>query len=192
MTDEVLETFLEIPRENFVLEKNRNNAYTDRPQPILANQTISAPHMYAMMMSRALGDPNKGMTILEIGTGSGYGAALLGHIVNPGKVYTIERHRKLVKFAESNIESVNLDNIEVIHGNGTKDIPDILFDRIIVTAAGKSLPPIYENHLKIGGKIVIPLVNENKDQWMWTFTKEEDGSLSHHRSLQVIFVPLVY
>ncbi len=192
ISDGVLESFIEIPRENFVLPENRKNAYTDRPQPILSNQTISAPHMYAMMMSRELGDPHKGMTILEIGTGSGYGAALLGYVVNPGNVYTIERHRKLVDFAKANIESLNLDNIEIIHGNGTKDIPDVLFDRIIVTAAGESLPPIYKDHLKVGGKIVIPLVNEINDQWIWTYTKQDDGSMSRQRSLHVIFVPLVF
>jgi protein-L-isoaspartate(D-aspartate) O-methyltransferase len=192
ISSSVEKAFYKVPREYFVPIKYRSHAYTDRPLPIASGQTISAPHMYAMMMSIGAGDPHEGMTILEVGSGSGYGAALLGYVVNPGKVYSIERHSSLVEFARSNITEVGLDNIEIILGDGTKDIPNIKFDRIIVTAAAKSFPDIYIAHLKIGGRIVIPLCDMYNDQWIWVYTKEAEGLISKKRLMQVVFVPLVF
>ena len=180
-----------VARKYFVPDKYRSQAYTDHPLPIASGQTISAPHMYAMMLSVGAGDPHQGMTILEVGAGSGYGAALLGYVVNPGKVYSIERHKSLVKFARANIYAAGLENIEIIHGDGTKDIPEMSFDRIIVTAAAKSFPEVYIDHLKIGGKIVIPLCDRYNDQWIWVYTKDDDDAISKKRLMQVVFVPLV-
>lgn len=192
ISETVERAFTHIPREYFVPQKYRSQAYTDRPLPIASQQTISAPHMYAMMMSTGAGDPQEGFNILEVGAGSGYGAALLGYAVNPGKVYSIERHESLVTFAKSNISEVKLDNVEIIFGDGTKDIPNLKFDRIIVTAAAKSFPDVYIDHLKIGGKIVIPLCDVYNDQWIWVYTKEIDGYISKKRLMQVVFVPLVF
>ncbi|MHA2030160.1 MAG: protein-L-isoaspartate O-methyltransferase family protein [Candidatus Kariarchaeaceae archaeon] len=192
ISSRVEEAFFKVPREFFVLDGYRNQAYTDRPLPTMSGQTISAPHMYAMMMSIEAGDPKEGLKVLEIGAGSGYGAALLGYVVNPGSVISIERHKSLVKFAKSNIRKANIDNVEIIHGNGTKDVPDMQFDRIIVTAAGKSFPTIYYEKIKVGGKIVIPLSDMFGDQWVWVFKKNENGTLSKTRLMQVAFVPLVF
>ena len=144
------------------------------------------------MLFRSTGDPHQGMSILEVGSGSGYGAALLGYITNPGKVYSIERHKSLVIFAQSNVAELGLNNVEIIYGDGTKDIPEMNFDRIIVTAAAKSFPSVYLDHLKNGGKIVIPLCDMFNDQWIWVYTKDEDGLVSKQRLMQVVFVPLVF
>ncbi|MCE7733887.1 MAG: protein-L-isoaspartate(D-aspartate) O-methyltransferase [Candidatus Heimdallarchaeota archaeon] len=189
---DVEKAFSNVPRKYFVPPKYVSQAYTDHPLPIASGQTISAPHMYAMMMSIGAGDPHQGMTILEIGAGSGYGAALLGYVVNPGKVYSVERHKSLVKFARTNISDAGLNNIEIIHGDGTKDIPGMNFDRIIVTAAAQSFPEVYLDHLKIGGKIVIPLCDMYNDQWIWVYTKDAEGTISKKRLMQVVFVPLVF
>lgn len=188
----VEEALYNVLRKYFVPPKYQSQAYTDHPLPIASGQTISAPHMYAMMMSVGAGDPHQGMTILEVGAGSGYGAALLGYIVNPGKVYSIERHKSLVEFARSNISDAGLNNVEIIHGDGTKDIPEMNYDRIIVTAAAKSFPEVYIDHLNIGGKIVIPLCDMNNDQWIWVYTKDDHDVISKKRLMQVVFVPLVF
>jgi len=188
----VEEAFYKVPRQYFVPRKYKSQAYKDQPLPIASGQTISAPHMYAMMMSKKSGDPHYGMSVLEIGSGSGYGAALLGYVVNPGKVYSIEGHKSLVDFSRSNVAEVGLSNVEIIYGDGTKDIPEMSFDRIIVTAAAKSFPDVYLDHLKNRGKLVIPLCDIFNDQWIWVYEKDEDGLVSKQRLMQVVFVPLVF
>lgn len=190
INEDVRKAFREVPREYFV--KNKRIAYRDHPQPIPKNQTISAPHMYAMMLANEITSPKKGMDILEIGTGSGYGAALLAQAVKPGKVYSIERHKELVEYARSSIEEVeNVDfsNLKIIHGDGTTIDFDRKFDRILVTASGPEIPESYKKHLKKNGRIIMPL-EKNHNQWLTVITYE-DGEPKIDWKFRVRFVPLV-
>jgi protein-L-isoaspartate(D-aspartate) O-methyltransferase len=136
ISDSVFAAFKKVPREYFVREGDKNNAYIDSPLAIDAGQTISAPHMYAMMLAQELLNPLENMSVLEIGSGSGYGAALLGKIVYPGKVISIERHESLVGFAKQNLLKLGLENVDIRLGDGTLGCPGQKFDRIIVTATG--------------------------------------------------------
>lgn len=192
MSDRVREAFQSIPRSLFVLPKDRKRAYYDQPLHILSGQTISAPSMYALMISTDIGNPQPNMKVLEIGTGSGYGAALLAFVVGESNTYTIERHRDLVDFATNNLKNAGLTGINIIHDNGTENIPNIGFDRIFVTACGDRVPDIYFSHLNPGGRIVIPLVNDRGEQWIWKITKDENSQIKYQRKMQVIFVPLIY
>ena len=190
MSSRVFNSFKEIPREFFIKEKDIDVAYRDSPLAILDGQTISAPHMYAMMMAKELLDPLPGHSVLEIGAGSGYGAALMGYVVKPGKVYSIERHESLVEYARKNIGKTGLTNVEIIHGDGTIGIPNKKFDRIIVTASGPQLPPTLLDQLKPEGVIVIP-IEKNRSQYLWKITLDNKGNPVFERSIGVIFVPLI-
>lgn len=190
LSDKVIEAFEYIPREYFVLEKDKNLAYRDTPLPIPAGQTISAPHMYAMMLSKELTDPQPGMRAMEIGTGSGYGAALLAYAVQPGKVITLERHAQLIEFAKQNINKLDLDNIEIIQADGTVGREGDKFDRILVTAAGPKVPRALVNQLKPDGVLVIP-IEENFTQWLTRVTLDEDLNPKLDKQFQVRFVPLI-
>jgi protein-L-isoaspartate(D-aspartate) O-methyltransferase len=147
--------------------------------------------MYAMMLSEELTSLRKGMDVLEIGTGSGYGAALVAFIVNPGMVYSIERHEKLVEFAKENISQLDLKNIEIMHGDGTLGITGKKFDRIIVTAAGPKIPEALIKQLKQDGKLIMPLEETRGWQWLISAHWEDEGKLRIHKEFQVRFVPLV-
>jgi len=192
LSDKVLQAFKDVPRINFVGDL-RQYAYHDTPLAIPANQTISAPHMYAMMTATQISDLQTGMDVLEIGTGSGYGAALLARAVKPGKVVSIERHQELVEFARQNIHSVkglNFDNLTILHGDGTDlQLPD-KFDRIIVTASGPTIPPTFKDHLKPGGKIIMPL-ERSHDQWLTVISYDDNGEESIDWKFRVRFVPLI-
>jgi protein-L-isoaspartate(D-aspartate) O-methyltransferase len=188
LSDRAWDAFRKIPRSYFV--GGRGEPYKDYPLPIPAGQTISAPHMYAMMLSEELIALKQGMDVLEIGTGSGYGAALLAYIVDPGNVYSIERHDKLVKFARENIAKLDLDNIEIIHGDGTLGVPGKMFDRILVTAAGPKIPPTLIEQLKKDGKLIMPLEENRGYQWLIT-AQWKGKKFVTKKEFQVRFVPLV-
>ena len=190
ISDKVFAAFQQVPREYFVREDDKKNAYIDSPLGIAAGQTISAPHMYAMMLAQELLNPMENMSILEIGAGSGYGAALLGKIVFPGKVISIERHEPLVGFAMQNLQKVGIDNVDIRLGDGTLGCSGQKFDRIIVTATGPKLPPALLSQLNPDGIIVIP-IEESRQQWLWKITLDETGKPRYERSLRVVFVPLV-
>jgi len=162
---EVIRAMLKVPREEFVPIELREHAYIDSPLPTLNGQTISAPHMVAMMCE--LLDLQKGQKVLEVGAGTGYHAAVCAEIVAPldipteerGHVYAIERLSSLVEFARKNLERTKFsDRVTVIQGDGTLGYPDAApFDRILVTAAAPRIPPPLKTQLKDGGKIVIPV-----------------------------------
>ena len=151
---QVIEAMLKVERHKFVLENLQNEAYTDIPLSIGQNQTISAPHMVAIM-TEAL-DVKENHKILEIGTGSGYQAAVLAEIVKEGKVYTVERISELAKQAKKSLAGYK--NIEVIVADGTlgykKEAP---YDRIIVTAGAQDIPQKLIDQLKDEGKMLIPI-----------------------------------
>jgi len=156
-TKEVEKAFLEVPRELFVPKHLINYAYVDSPLEIGSGQTISAPHMVAIMVEALC--IQKGQKILEIGAGSGYHAAIVSKLIgNKGQIYTIERYEKLVKFAKQNLQNADVKNVIVKKGDGSiglsKHAP---YDRIYVTCAAPSIPEPLINQIKDNGKMLIPI-----------------------------------
>ncbi len=194
-SEKVKKALLSVPREEFVPEAYRDMAYNDHPLPIGYGQTISAIHMVAIM-TEAL-DPEPGDKVLEVGTGSGYQAAVLAEIVGKmdpsrrGHVYTIERIPELAEFARKNLERTGYSEyVTVIVGDGTLGYPDEApYDRIIVTAASPDIPEPLIEQLKDGGRIVIPV----GDLWFQrlVIADKKDGELVRRYGIECVFVPLV-
>ncbi len=156
-TDYIIKAFREIDRKDFVREEYKIYAYEDIPLPIAFGQTISQPFTVAFM-TEAL-EPKSGQKILEIGTGSGYQAAILAKIVGKkGKVITIERIPELAEFAKENLKKYNITNVEIVIGDGSlgfeKEAP---YDRIIVTGAFPQIPNHLLSQLKEEGIIIVPV-----------------------------------
>lgn len=185
----VEEAFLTIDRKNFVPYAYRDEAYVDEPLPIGENQTISAPHMVAIMLELASID--NGMNILEIGSGSGYNACLMEYLAYPGKVYTIERHRSLYLIAKGNIKNCpHSENIEIYEGDGSLGLPEHApYDRIIVTCGAPDVPPPLLEQLKIGGIMIIP-IGGTYFQELYLIKKKKEG-LERIGEGPVAFVPLI-
>ncbi len=188
---EVAEAMLKVPREEFVPEEYKDLAYIDRPLPIGMGQTISAPHMVAYMIEAA--ELKRGDKVLEVGTGSGYHAAVMAEIVGPeGHVYTIERIPQLAEKAKERLERLGYgDRVTVLVGDGSKGYPPAApYDKIIVTAAAKRIPEELVKQLKVGGIMVIPVEEEPGYQVLYRIEKRPEG-LRVQRLLPVAFVPLV-
>lgn len=193
LSDITLNAFEAIPRSYFVLDEYRNQAYEDHPLPIPQNQTISAIHMYVIMLSDEILNLKPGMDVLEIGTGSGYGAALLAYCAKPGKVISIERHKKLVEFAKQNLSFFNLDNLSIYLGDGSvvrKNLPIKKFDRIVVTATSPKVPKALLDQLKESGRLIIPL-NYDYGQWLCKVEFSKQNEIKIEKLMQVAFVPLI-
>lgn len=157
----VLDAMKKVPRHLLVPEKIRSYAYSDMPLPIGEGQTISQPYMVALMTE--LTKPNKEMKVLEIGTGSGYQAAVLAEIVKD--VYTIEIFEALGLRASRDLKSLGYENIHVRIGDGYKGWPEEApFDAIIVTAAPSEIPQPLIDQLAEGGRMIIPVGEEEKVQ----------------------------
>ena len=187
---EVEDAFKRIDRRYFVPRELLDEAYEDYPLPIGYGQTISQPSTVALM-TEAL-DVKKGHKILEIGGGSGWQAAILGYLVGPkGKIFTVEREKKLVEFARENIKKVGLKNVKVVHGDGSFGFEDESpYDRIIITAAAPGVPDPLKEQLKEGGKLVAPIGNYFT-QKIFVF-KLVDGDLIKEKDLGYFrFVPLI-
>ncbi len=161
---EVIRAISKVPREEFVIPDLCEQAYMDTPLPSLEGQTISAPHMVAIMCQLLSLKP--GQIVLEVGAGTGYHAAVCAEIVAPrqhgikdGHVFAIERIRSLVEFARSNLARCGYsDRVTVIEGDGTLGYLDAApYDRILVTAAAPRIPPPLKAQLKDGGRMVIPV-----------------------------------
>ena len=147
-----------VPREEFLPEDLWDEAYVDTPLPIGDGQTISAPHMVAIMVEQL--DLKQGHLVLEIGAGSGYHAAMCAEVVAPdGHVYTIERISSLASFAESNLKKTGYANlVTVIFGDGSKGLPEHApYDRIFVAAAAPDIPSPLAEQLVDGGKMLVPV-----------------------------------
>lgn len=195
-TEKVIKAMLTVPREEFVLPEYRKYAYIDSPLPILKGQTISAPHMVALMCEVATLDV--GHIVLEIGTGSGYHAAVIAEIVAPkkaaneGHVYSIERIPELAEFARNNLEKTGYsDRVTVIVGDGTLGYPDATpYDRIIVTAAAPQEPKPLLEQLKIGGKLIIP-IGSRYMQYLYVVEKISESQFKRESIIPCVFVPLV-
>ena len=156
-SDNVKEAFLKTPRESFVPDALKMQAYIDTPLEIGNGQTISAPHMVAIMCEAL--DVDEGQKILEIGAGSGYHAAIVSHLVGEnGHVYTIERFENLAKIAQENLENAGIANVTVEVGDGSEGLEKYEpYDRIYVTCAAPSVPQPLINQLRESGKLLIPV-----------------------------------
>ena len=195
-TEKVKRAMLKVPRELFVPEHLCELAYEDTPLPIGFGQTISAPHMVAIMLEEA--ELDEGMKVLEVGTGSGYNAALIAEIVapegsrRPGHVYTIERIAELAERAKENLRKAGYsDRVTVIVGDGSKGYPPAApYDRIIVTAAAPEVPKPLVEQLKPGGILLIP-IGDRYSQVLYKIVKLPDGKLVKKKVTPCVFVPLI-
>ena len=183
----VIEAMLSTPRHLFVEEAMAAQAYSDSPLPIGEKQTISQPYMVALMTELlALNGTEK---VLEVGTGSGYQAAILAKLAD--RVYTVERIRSLAMRARKALDSLGLLNINLKISDGTigwdEEAP---FDAIMVTAGAPTVPPAYIDQLKPGGRLVIPVGGEAL-QTLVRITKNTDGSVTREEYGGCRFVKLI-
>ncbi|HOW36279.1 MAG TPA: protein-L-isoaspartate(D-aspartate) O-methyltransferase [Candidatus Omnitrophota bacterium] len=182
---QVLAAMLKVQRHLFVPEKYQSSAYEDYPLSIGHEQTISQPYIVAYMTEAA--KLHKGDTVLEIGTGSGYQAAILAEIV--GKVYTVELIESLADTAQKRLKDLGYQNIFVKQGDGYQSWKDNApYDAIIVTAAPDSIPNALIDQLKPGGRMVIPVGSFHQE--LYLVTKTESG-IDKKLLLPVRFVPMV-
>jgi len=186
-SEAVLNAMRSVPRHFFVPEHLHGHAYDDSPLPIGLGQTISQPYIVAYMTEQL--EPFPGMKILEIGTGSGYQTAVLAYL--GCDVYSIELVEELAASARMILDSMNLDNVKIKHGNGylgwQEEAP---FDAIIVTAAPDKIPAELIAQLKDGGKMIIPVGKVHSVQSLKLITKKKD-SLFDKELMLVRFVPMV-
>jgi len=175
-----------VPREKFVLKENEKEAYLDCPLPIGMGQTISQPYMVALMTQcLSLEGPE---CILEVGTGSGYQAAILSKLAK--MVYTVERLKILADRAEKIFKELEIKNVKVVGGDGTNGLKEYSpYDGIIVTAGAPEIPQSLINQLKERGRIVIPVGNSFSQDLL--LGKKEKGKLKIQNYGGCIFVPLL-
>lgn len=184
----VLRAMGQVPREAFVPAEWREYAYDDSPLPIGHEQTISQPYVVALMIE-ALGLSAEDRA-LEIGTGSGYGAAVLSRIV--ACVYTVERHQELADAAAERFRRLGYDNIKVRHGDGTLGWPEHApYNGIVVTAGSPHVPLPLQDQLAIGGRLVIPVGSTLTAQELLRLERIDDAELRQENLGAVRFVPLV-
>ncbi len=187
LNEDVIRAMAHTAREQFVPPGMRAYAYDNRPLPIGHDQTISQPFIVALMTH--LLNPRKGMRILEIGTGSGYQAAILAQVV--AKVYSVERIRELSENTGRILASLGLDNVELLVGDGYRGWPEQApYDGIIVTAAASQIPPALPQQLAPGGRLVIPVGRPYGRQDLLLIEKQENGAARTSNILPVAFVPL--
>jgi len=185
---ELLDVLRRVPRDAFVPDSGSGYAWENRALPIGHGQTISQPFVVALMTQ--LLELKADSRVLEIGTGSGYQAAILAELA--GEVYSIEVVPELAAAAAARLARLGYRNVQVRTGNGREGWPEAgPFDGVIVTAGADSIPPALVEQLRVGGRLVIPVDTKWAGQDLLVCVKEEDGSLREHRALSVIFVPLV-
>ena len=189
ITDQtILDAMKEVNRHEYVQENFERLAYSDRPVPIGFGQTISQPYIVAFMSHKLnVASHHK---VLEIGTGSGYQAAVLAELSD--HVYTIEIIPELAKRAEKVLKKNDYDNITIRIGDGYKGWPEHApFDRIMVTAAPKEIPEKLVEQLAPGGIMVLPVGETVMMQYLWLIIKDNDGQIEKEKILPVRFVPMV-
>lgn len=176
-----------VPRERFVPESLRDLAYADRPLPIGGGQTISQPYIVAVM-SHLIGI-KPGDRVYELGSGSGYQAAVLAEM--GAEVYTVEIVPELARRAAAVLTGLSYTGVRVRAGDGYLGWPEAApFDAIVVTAAGTEVPRPLVDQLKVGGRLVMPLGGARENQTLVVVTKQADGSLHQRDVLPVRFVPI--
>ena len=191
-SDIVKDAMEKVPREEFMTPETKNYAYLDRPIPLEEGQTISAPHMVAIICEKLALE--KGMQVLEIGTGFGYNAAVVSEIIGPeGHVYTIERIEKLKNIAEQNLKRTGYsDNVTVIHGDGTKGYEEKSpYDRIYATASAPKIPEPLKKQLKIGGRLLTPIGRDTSVQELLCLSRVGEDEFKSYNLGGVVFVPMI-
>ncbi len=184
----ILEAMREIPRHLFVEEKFWDSAYDDGPLPIGHRQTISQPYIVAFMTQALQLPPNNQATVLEIGTGSGYQAAILSQVA--ARVYSIERIEALAKKAQQVLQDLEIDNVEIMVGDGGYGWPEHgPYDGIIVTAAAPEIPAPLTTQLKDGASLVAPIGPKRRQE---LFRLQRQGhTITSENLVPVAFVPLL-
>jgi protein-L-isoaspartate(D-aspartate) O-methyltransferase len=184
----VIEAMRKVERHLFVPDDVKSYAYSDQPLPVGENQTISAPHMVAMMCE--LLDLKEGLKVLEIGAGTGYHACVVAYITKRN-VYSIESKTRLLKRARENVKRADCTGVELIEGDGTegyeKEAP---YDRIFVTAGAPDIPPPLIDQLKAGGRLLIP-VGSRYLQNLVQVDKSASGDIKKTTLSGCAFVPLI-
>ncbi len=183
----VLSAMERVPREKFVHPDFLEHAYEDRALPIECGQTISQPFIVAYMLQEARLDERH--KVLEIGTGSGYQTALLSYLTR--RVYSIERHRPLLKSAEARLQELDIVNVTTRHADGYEGWPEQgSFDRIIVTAAPTEVPQALIDQLGPDGILILPLTESDDLQTLVRLTRQ-DGRIVNETLIPVRFVPML-
>lgn len=191
-TDQVKDAMIKVPREEFMTPETKHYAYLDRPIPLQEGQTISAPHMVAIICEKLALE--KGMKVLEIGTGFGYNAAVVAEIIgDEGHVYTIERIENLKNIAERNLKRTGYsENVTVILGDGTKGYDEKSpFDRIYATASAPKVPEPLKQQLKIGGRLLTPIGRDTSVQELLCLMRINEKDYKSYNLGGVVFVPMI-
>ena len=184
----ILDAFLSVPREAFISDEYAHLAYGDHPLPIEAGQTISQPYIVALMIQAAA--IKEGDKVLEVGSGSGYAAAVISRIA--GRVIGIERQHDLVKIARERMQRLGYWNVEIVEGDGTKGCPEFApYDAILAAASGSHVPKPLIEQLSPGGRIVMPVGDPGWVQKLIKVTKQPDETLKQDDLGDVRFVPLI-
>lgn len=184
----VLQAMGTVPRQVFVTGPYRQYAYDDTPLPLPTGQTISQPYVVSLMIS--LLELNPTDRVLEIGTGSGYAAAVLSRIVQ--EVYTVERQERLVEYARRRLDQLGYDNVWVHHGDGTLGWPEHApYDGIVVAAGGPDVPVSLREQLAIGGRLVMPVGRRRRKQRLVRITRQSEDKFKQEGMGPVAFVPLI-
>ena len=190
-SEKVKRAMLKVPREEFIPPQNKQYAYLDQPLPIGKGQTISAPHMVAMICEKL--DLEEGMIILEIGSGFGYNAAVVAEIIGPeGHLYTTERIESLAKAAEENLKRTGYDNVTVLHIDGTKGYAkEAPYDRIYGTASAPKIPEPLKEQLKVGGRLLAPVGTDTYAQELVCMVRVSENEFKTSKLGGVVFVPMI-
>jgi protein-L-isoaspartate(D-aspartate) O-methyltransferase len=184
----ILDAMRAVPREDFVPERLHEFAYDDRPLPIGGGQTISQPYIVAFMIDAL--KLKGGESVLEIGTGSGYAAAVISKIA--ANVYSIERMSKLASNAAATLHRLGYENVHVSHADGTLGWPEHApYDAIIVAAGGPDIPSPLKEQLRLGGRLVIPIGRSPHSQTLTRVTRLSKTSYRTEEIADVRFVPLI-
>ena len=179
-----------VPREEFVPQRLRDEAYIDTPLPIGDGQTISAPHMVAIMAEKLEVQP--GHKVLEVGAGSGYHAAVVAELVRPGgRVFTVERYESLARFAEANLARAGYaDTVEVVVGDGSLGLPEHApYDRIFVACGAPDVPSPLIEQLSDGGHMLVPVGGKMYQDLIKIIKRGKKVTTENHGGC--VFVPLV-
>lgn len=187
--ERVLEALRNVPRETFVDPTDQAIAYEDRPLPIAAQQTISQPFMVALMLEAAELTPES--RVLEIGAGSGYAAAMIGHIAR--EVHTVEHFETLARQAAARLKSLGFEHVSVHHADGRQGWPEAApYDAIIVAAAANAVPDALLQQLAPDGRLIIPIGPAHGGQiFLKKYVRQPDGTIGERDLGDVRFVPLL-
>ena len=184
----ILDAFRAVPREAFVGTNYAHLAYGDHPLPIEVGQTISQPYIVALMIEAAALGPDD--SVLEVGAGSGYAAAVMSRIA--ARVVAIERQPDLAAIAAERLRRLGFDNVRIVEGDGTRGwAKGAPYDAILAAASGSHIPDSLVGQLKTDGRLVMPIGDPGGAQHLLRIVKQADGSLARSNLGAVRFVPLI-